>query len=81
MHYTVTYRHVSPSPYLEDKLAQILGRLPGRGRVVFSRDGRAAAVSLHLTGPRLNLFLKERGADLYTLLDDLARKLSRLLKR
>ncbi len=84
MHYTVTYRHVSRSLPLESKLSQVLDQFTGRARlahVVISREGRAAALSLHLTGPRLNLYLRERGADLYTLLDDVARKLGRLTRR
>ena len=81
MHYTVTYRHLPRSLFLEEKLAHALSRYPGGARaahVVFSREGRATAVSCHLTGPRLDLFVRERGADLYTVLDDVGRRLSRL---
>jgi ribosome-associated translation inhibitor RaiA len=83
MRYTVTYRHLPRSLFLEERLSNALGRFPGEARtahVVFSREGRAAAVSCHLTGPRLDLFIRERGADLYTVLDDVGRKLSRLGK-
>jgi hypothetical protein len=84
MRYTVTYRHLSRSLSLEDRLAAALDRFPGRARlahVVFSREGHNAAVSLHVTGPRLDLYLRERGADLYTVVDDIGRKLARIGKR
>lgn len=80
MHYTVTYRQLPRSPFLEARLANALDRFPGKARahVVFSREGQAAAVSCHLVGPRLDLFIRERGADLYTVLDDVGHRLSRL---
>lgn len=83
MHYTVTYRKLPRSPFLEAKLANALERFPSQARahVVFAREGQAASVSCHLVGPRLDLYLKERGMDLYTVLDDVGRRLSRLGRR
>lgn len=81
MQYTVTYRHLPRSLSLEERLSQALDRFAGRGRVahvVFSREGRAAAVSCHLTGPRFNLVVKEKGYDLYSVLDQVGRRLRRI---
>jgi ribosome-associated translation inhibitor RaiA len=81
MRYTVTYRHMPRSQSLEEKMNVALERFSGKARmahVVFAKDGRAATVSCHLTGPRFNLVVKERGYDLYSVLDTIAHRLSRL---